>query len=435
MSLCDNYLQSFSSKQVKVVKEERYILVFMNLKLLKNNQQAYGACVHLYLSSDVVARFQNVFKNDFKDNFGEPDCYVHIKVESDTGLTQNSLTSTYQGTIKSTETLELVGHGNAVTHDFLVEKQKDSPFINIHNCKHKIKLKASAVVNLKSIGEMLPGRLTIFTLAVRGGSSSTMMLRFNIHSSNSSIQEVRSKTCGNMSQKYQMPIRSNVSSTVFDLLSNVLTVTYGKLLNIALGIEYSGGYILEDYTVHLEIKSLFCFLKCLRLVGFAYCKVMNEYDPFGTESFSSKLYDNKCNSEYRLHWSQILALSPYNNTKAVSRVLLPGIYEQATIHISHTSLQSNQFLHLYVTWRDTNILEKVDISLQLNGRQYQIFKQPRKGNKMYTWMEAEEICIHNGGHLPSISSQSDVQDMVNIILRAAWIGPIRMIYIGLKVSN
>ena len=131
----------------------------------------------------------------------------------------------------------------------------------------------------------------------------------------------------------------------------------------------------------------------------------------------------------------MLALSPYNNTKAVSRVLLPGIYEQATIHISHTALQSNKLLHLYVTWRDTNILEKVDISLQLNGREYQIFKQPRKSNKMYTWMETEEICIHNGGHLPSISSQSDVQDVVNIILRAVWIGPIRMIYIGLKVSN
>ena len=35
MSLCDSYLQSFSSKQIKVVKEERYIVVFMNLKLLK----------------------------------------------------------------------------------------------------------------------------------------------------------------------------------------------------------------------------------------------------------------------------------------------------------------------------------------------------------------------------------------------------------------
>ena len=434
MSLCDNYLQSFSSKQVKVVKEENYIMVSMNLKLLKNNQHDYNTCVHLYLSSDVVAKFQNVFQNDFNINLVEPDCYVHIKVESDGMTIHNILTSIYQGIIKRTETLELTGHGNVVTHNFLIEKQKNAPVINVHSCKHKVKLKASAAVNFESIGKMLEGRVTIFTLAVRGGSLSTMMLRFKIYSSNSSIPEGRWKTCGNMSQKYKVPIRSNVSSTVFQLLSNVITVTYGKILNIALSTEYSGGNTFKDYTVQLMIKSQFCLFKCLRLAGMDYCRVLNEYDPFGTESLNAKLYGNKCNSKYGLHWSQILALSHYNNTKAVSRVLLPGIYEQATIHISHTSLQSNQLLHLYATWRDTNILEKVDISLQLNGRRYQIFKQPRKSNKMYTWMEAEEICIHNGGHLPSISSQSDVQDVVNIILRAVWIGPIRMIYIGLKVS-
>ena len=436
MSLCDNYLQSFSSKQVKVVKEERYILVFMNLKLLKNNQHDYGACVHLYLSSDVVARFQNVFQNDFNNNVGDPDCYVHIKVESDTGFTHNILTSTYQGTIKRTETLELVGHGNVVNHNFLVEEKKIAPFINIHKCKHKVKLKATAAVIFESIGKMLPGRVTIFTLAVRRRSSSTMMLRFEIH--NSSLKGGRWKTCGSMSQKYQIPIMSNVSSTVFDLLSNALTVTYGKILNIVLSTEYSGGYTFMDYTVQLIIKSLFCFFKHIRPSLMDYSKVLNEYDPFDTESLFSEMYDNKCNGNdvYRLHWSQIMALPHCNNTKVLSRVLLPGIYEQATIKISHTSSQQTHLLYLDVTWTDTNILEKVDISLQLNGRQYQIFKHPRKSNIMYTWMEAEELCIHlYSGHLPSISSQSDVQDLVNIILRAVWIGPIRMIYIGLKVSN
>ena len=88
-----------------------------------------------------------------------------------------------------------------------------------------------------------------------------------------------------------------------------------------------------------------------------------------------------------------------------------------------------------VTWQDTNILQRVNTSLQLNGKQYQIFTQPRNSNKMFTWIETEDICTHHGGHLPSISSQSDAQDLVHIILRAAWAGPIRMIYIGLKVST
>ena len=58
----------------------------MNLKLLKNDQHDYGTCVHLYMSSDVAARFQDVFQNDFNNKLGEPDCYAHIKVESDTGF-------------------------------------------------------------------------------------------------------------------------------------------------------------------------------------------------------------------------------------------------------------------------------------------------------------------------------------------------------------
>ena len=161
--------------------------------------------------------------------------------------------------------------GNVVNHNFLVEEQEIAPFINIHNCKHKVKLKASAVVNLKSIGEMLPGRVTIFTLAVRGGSSSTMMLSFKIH--NSSLKEGRWKTCGNISQKYQIPIMSNVSSTVFDLLSNAITATYGKMLNIILSTEYSGGYTFMDYTVQLIIKSLFCFFKHVPLALMDYSKV------------------------------------------------------------------------------------------------------------------------------------------------------------------
>ena len=118
MFLCDSYLQSFSSKQVKVVKEEKYIMMSMNLKFLKY-QPDHDTCVHLYLSSDVVARFQNVFQNDFNNNPSrDPDCFVHIMIERDTVTTNNILTSIYQGSLKRTETLEFTGHGNVVNTIF-----------------------------------------------------------------------------------------------------------------------------------------------------------------------------------------------------------------------------------------------------------------------------------------------------------------------------
>ena len=56
LSLCDSYLKSFSSKYVKVVKEERYVMVSMNLILVQNNQTDYKTCIHLILSSNVIAR-------------------------------------------------------------------------------------------------------------------------------------------------------------------------------------------------------------------------------------------------------------------------------------------------------------------------------------------------------------------------------------------
>ena len=53
----------------------------------------------------------------------------------------------------------------------------------------------------------------------------------------------------------------------------------------------------------------------------------------------------------------------------------------------------------------------------------------------YSWKEANELCIKYESNLHIFGSQSDIQDLVDIILRAAWTGPIRMIFIGLQVRS
>ena len=53
----------------------------------------------------------------------------------------------------------------------------------------------------------------------------------------------------------------------------------------------------------------------------------------------------------------------------------------------------------------------------------------------YSWEAAEKLCSQYESLLPTFNSQSDVQDLIDIILRAAWTGPIRMVFIGLKVSG
>ena len=438
-SLCDSYLGSFSSKYVEIVKEKQYFLVSMNVRLFQSHEQDYDKCVHLYLSSNVAARLQNISQSYFNDNLLKSNCYVNIKIQRDAIIIPYILTSTYQGTIKRSEMLQFVGHGNVVTHNFLVRKQKNSPVISIHQCKYKVKLSATAAVNFESVDEMLTERVTHFILGVKGGSSSTMMLQFKRCSFNLSMKEVRLKACSNMSQKNQIPISFNF--TYFELHNNVTTVMFGQILIILMSAGHYGLYMFKNTTVQLMIKASFCYFKTVFIGKRKYKEVLNEFDPFNTEK-SNKMYGNKCVIEnknylfYLLYWSQILTLPRYNNTKVVSRVLLPGLHEQVSINIGHTPTVSSLWSsYLDVAWQDTNILQRVDISLRLNGKQHQIFTDPSESDKMYTWMEAEAICTHHGGHLPSISNQSDAQDLVDIILRAAWTGPIRMIYIGLKVSN
>ena len=182
-------------------------------------------------------------------------------------------------------------------------------------------------------------------------------------------------------------------------------------------------------------------MTCVQIAAMEMC-VLNPFNPFSTDSLNSALNPRKklyrlCNiyNKYILHWSKALALFRLNNTGV--KVLLPGFYKEAVINISRITenlSQSNQFSHLNVRWHDTNIFPTVNKSFQLNGKQYQIFTPIIFSNEMYTWTEAEHQCIKHGSHLPSISSQSDVQNLVHILLIAVWTGPIRMIYIGLKVN-
>ena len=447
MALCDTYLHNLKSNQFKIVKEEVSTVLFMNLRL-KNVTLEHSSvsCVHIYLSSQITARLKNIYENDFNYNMYAADCLANILITSDSVITDSVITSKLQGSIRKAETLEISGHGNVITRNFFMEEHRFA-HLDFEQCKYRARFEYTDVsMNLESMSEILTGRITTCILKVKGGSSSTMILRFvMLKSQNYSVQRedlplFSWTSCKKVSTKYQIVASANIRFNNYTHLTKPLSVIYGQILNIEQKIINSR----LDTTVTIEIRSEFCVFSCrfMQFSGRKYCGILNKNDPFDSEGLSSKLYSTKCSSDTfmtdDLYWEQILKLSHFYNTKVLASVLLPGIYKQVTIRISHTptiSLPSNQFSYLDATWQDINILQRVDISLQLNKKKYQIFTQPWKSNKMYTWMEAESKCVEHGGHLPSFSSQSDVQDLVDIILRAVWIGPIRMIFIGLKVSS
>ena len=216
----------------------------------------------------------------------------------------------------------------------------------------------------------------------------------------------------------------------------------------------------------INIQSKFCILKCDKSgftpIELKYCTILK---PGGSENdlpLFRKIYGFNCCGGRTLDWSKNLKMSDLKE-KGSLRILLPGIYEKIYVKLpdmSTLNIQRNE-AHLKVSWHDKEIMKSVPISLQLHNKQYYIFAETLLTDKMphnitftpyqnepqfmfpkihtqrsiYSWDEAEDFCIQHGGHLPSFSSQSDVDDLMNILIHAAWTGPIRMIHIGLKVST
>ena len=141
-----------------------------------------------------------------------------------------------------------------------------------------------------------------------------------------------------------------------------------------------------------------------------------------------------CNDGSTLDWMKKVKLSHFKNNQEL-RILLPGIYEIVNLSFPNNP-ESDAFNYsLRISWQNKNILKTINGSLELKKKQFFIFSPGRNKTNIFSWLEAEEFCVQRGGHLPSFSSQSDVQDLINIILRAAWTAPIRMIYIGLNVGS
>ena len=149
----------------------------------------------------------------------------------------------------------------------------------------------------------------------------------------------------------------------------------------------------------------------------------------------TKIYDNHCRHQSTLDWSMDLFTSNFLQSRSL-KIQLPGIYEKAKVYIYYHnySIDGTQD-QLMIRLPDERILKIINTSLLLNGKRYFIFSETMDQRMAYSWEEAEKLCSQNESHLPIFSSQSDVQDSVDIILRAAWSGPIRMVYIGLKVSR
>ena len=158
-------------------------------------------------------------------------------------------------------------------------------------------------------------------------------------------------------------------------------------------------------------------------------------DVLDTKGLIAEIYDNHCTTKNTLDWSMDLYASDLLTSGGLE-VLLPGIYEKAEVHFNYHnySIGRNED-QLIIKWQDKKIIQRVNTSLLVNGKQNYIFYENMNQRKVYSWKETNELCIKYESNLPNFGSQSDIPDLVDIILRAAWTGPMRMIFIGLQVRS
>ena len=78
--------------------------------------------------------------------------------------------------------------------------------------------------------------------------------------------------------------------------------------------------------------------------------------------------------------------TPDLQTSRGLEVLLPGIYEEAEVHIYyHNYAIGRSEDQLIFKWQDKRIIQRVNTSLLLNGKQYYIFSENINQRKVYSW--------------------------------------------------
>ena len=121
----------------------------------------------------------------------------------------------------------------------------------------------------------------------------------------------------------------------------------------------------------------------------------------------AEIYDNHCTTKSTLDWSMDLYTSDLLTSGGLE-VLLPGIYEKAEVcfYYHNYSIGRNED-HLIIKWQDKRIVQRVNNSLLLNGKQYYIFYENMIQSQVYSWKEANDLCIKYKSNLPIFGSQSD----------------------------
>ena len=366
----------------------------------------------------------------------------------------------YSGKINKLEKLEFSGLGKIITkhlEKYSLKKEENTEiFIEERdfNTKYKISIRYDIKFNIVIVSGIHNGKDTMLyqrNLMFHGGSNSAVLILLRVQHLKTLKEAGFLSTLTSwqmfniVSKNFIMPLLNihtkGKTNQLLNILNKFNSVAYGYSLHLEMKGNLSYSSKQKAALANLKIQTTFCIPKCKvdgsrRIMDLKQCQFLMASDITDKKTLFPTIYDNHCRSmnQRTLDWSMDLHVSNLLKSRGLE-ILLPGIYEKAEIHnfsLNYSiGTKADQFT---IRWLNRRIIQKVNTSLLLNGRRYLIFPETMNKRKVYSWQEAKELCINFKSHLPIFRSQSDVQDLIDIVLRTAWAGPIRMIFIGLQAS-
>ena len=466
LKICKQYLKSLTTSYVQFKIKSQHNILFQSLhkieSVIVNSSLSLkvkaDSCVQLYASSFVKARKQNIFEERYHQYFYREECVLVIIPDIDRSknlMGDWALYASSVGKINRLETLQIIGTGKIIhqLQKYVLKKQKNTEILideKDFNTKYKVLLQCDIIFQMyivSRIGHDKGTKLKQMFLGFQGGSNSTVLISILVNRLDMLVENVLRSTLTSweilkiLSPDYILPLLNigtiGKTKQVLDILTKLNSGVYGYSLNIEINGSSFHSPKNKSLLANLKIQTSFCIGKCSAegrdIYNLENCQTLMPSEISDNKGLFPKIYDNHCRHQSTLDWSMDLFTSNFLQSRSL-KVQLPGIYEKAEVYIYYHNYSTKED-QLLIRLQDERILKIINTSLLLNGKRYLIFPETIIQRTVYSWEEAEELCSQYESHLPIFSSQSDVQDLVDVMLRAAWTGPIRMVYIGLRVSK
>ena len=198
-----------------------------------------------------------------------------------------------------------------------------------------------------------------------------------------------------MSSNYIVPFKiidtKDKTKQSLNILTNLNSVPYGYSLCLEIKANSFPLHTNNAIVAILKLETKFCIYKCSirsNLTGIIFgqknCKTLVSSDVLDTKGLIAEIYDNHCTTKSTLVWSMDLYASDLLTSRGLE-VLLPGIYEKAQVHFNYHnySIGRNED-QLIIKWQDKKIIQRVNNSLLVNGKQYYIFYENMNQRKVYS---------------------------------------------------